>query len=458
MSDKPIEGVGTSTAAFIGVAEKGPVLPVAITGFAAYQQAFGGYRTDSFLTHAVEAFFKNGGTRLYVVRALPKDAANARLQGSLPISAASAGAWGNDISISITNSSDANPAHFRIDVLAGFKNVVESYDNLAATAVARLINSKSQYIVFAPKPAVRMRPTNTRAPMRLRGGSDGNAAGIDFGSALHALDTVADVSLIAIPGMGDAVTVNKALSYCKNERPLRDCFFIADVGVASSVPDVAAALAFAASIDRSVGDFGAAYFPWLWAGNPPIALPPSGFVAGIYARTDTQRGVLKSPAGLDATVVGASGDVVEVSAAQQGQLNPLGIDVIRRLPTGLVVWGARTLGSDPEWRYVPARRLDIFLRTSIHYGIQWAAFEPNGPPLWQRLRLTVESFLMTQFRNGALKGTRPEEAFFVRCDATTTTQADIDAGVVYIMVGYAPVRPAEFIVFTLSQYTQSGGA
>jgi phage tail sheath protein FI len=212
-------------------------------------------------------------------------------------------------------------------------------------------------------------------------------------------------------------------------------------------------------INKAAGDYGAVYFPWIYAvdligtgRNPRILLPPSGFIAGIYARTDNSRGVFKAPAGTEAGVAGALAPLTVVSDTEQDQLNPIMVNVIRSVPgSGLVVWGTRTIGSDASWRYIPVRRMAIFLRVSIYYGIQWAVFEPNDEPLWASLRLNIRAFMMTQFRAGAFQGAKPDEAFFVKCDSSTTTQQDIDNGVVNILVGFAPLKPAEFVVLKLTQ-------
>jgi phage tail sheath protein FI len=162
--------------------------------------------------------------------------------------------------------------------------------------------------------------------------------------------------------------------------------------------------------------------------------------------------VFKAPAGTEAGVAGALAPLVGVSDTEQDQLNPVMVNVIRTVPgSGLVVWGTRTIGSDVEWRYIPVRRMAIFLRVSIYYGIQWAVFEPNDEPLWASLRLNIRAFMMTQFRSGAFQGSKPDDAFFVKCDSSTTTQTDIDNGVVNILVGFAPLKPAEFVVLKLSQ-------
>ena len=204
--------------------------------------------------------------------------------------------------------------------------------------------------------------------------------------------------------------------------------------------------------------YGAVYAPWLLMLDPtgvskePIPVPPSGFVAGMYAKTDAQRGVWKAPAGTAAVLAGATGLVVNFTDVEQGDLNPVGVNLIRQFPAaGRIMWGARTITSDAEWRYIPVRRMAIFLRVSIYNGIQWAVFEPNDEPLWSQLRLNIRSFMMTLFRRGAFQGSTPSQAFFVKCDSETTTQDDIDQGIVNVLVGFAPLKPAEFVMVKISQ-------
>jgi uncharacterized protein len=519
----PIEGASTSTAAFIGVAEKGPVpgtilptgrmaQPMLVTSFTDYTRQFGGFRQDSFLTYAVRAFFENGGRRLYVVRVLhraptsppaPPNPAVSPGNASLRISAANEGLWGNKISVQIVNSSDGDPKNFKLLVLYD-SNPVEAFDNITSldpsTAnpvdyARTVVNSRSEYIALTAD--INTRPSNTNPPhIRLGGGSDGPPVQRDdfiglparddltppgeptpTGTGLHALDKITDVNLIAIPGQGDPVTVNAGMNYCKISRQLQDCFFIGDMGTVSSVASarvegttpnvrkISDARDFATTgfsgtpLDKAAGDYGAIYFPWVLSPdpigvgrNPKILLPPSGFLAGLYARIDNSRGAFKAPAGTEASVAGALGTAVDVSDTQQDQLNPVSVNVIRTVPgSGFVVWGTRTIGSDTSWRYIPVRRMAIFLRVSIYNGIQWAVFEPNDEPLWASLRLNIRSFMLTQFRAGAFQGSKPDDAFFVKCDSSTTTQTDIDNGVVNILVGFAPLKPAEFVVLRLSQ-------
>lgn len=418
----------------------------------------------------------------------------------IAISAVNEGAWGNNIQVTITSSSDNDPNNFALRV---FYNTtpVETFDRLTyqgsptllpnadnpANYARTVVNSGSEYIaITADFNAV---PTKGAPAISLQGGNDGQVGlNVDYigqaasdntvaGTGLHALDKITDVNLIAIPGQGDPNVVNKGMEYCYT-RQLQDCFFLGDVGTLDinsarrddAAPDVfriSQVVIFATTgfgstpqpLDKTAGQFGAIYYPWVWATdpigigrNPRILLPPSGFVAGIYARIDNSRGVFKAPAGAEAGVFGALSPVTYVSDAEQDQLNPINVNVIRTVPgSGIVVWGTRTIGSDASWRYIPVRRMAIFIRVSIYYGIQWAVFEPNDEPLWASLRLNIRSFMLTQFRAGAFQGSKPDDAFFVKCDSTTTTQQDIDNGVVNILVGFAPLKPAEFVVLKLSQ-------
>lgn len=289
-------------------------------------------------------------------------------------------------------------------------------------------------------------------------GTDGTTPqDIHYRDALPALDTIRDVSLLAVPGVGSAAMAADGVAYCRN-RPLSDMFFVADMAWHDETLVDVEAWRANFSVPNS---HGAVYFPWLYMLDPnggpePIRVPPSGYVAGMYAQTDARRGVWKSPAGVGANLAGAVGLVTELTDVQHGGLNvhPKSVCVIRRFPaTGLVVWGARTLSSDPEYRYISVRRMAIFLRVSIFNGIQWAVFEPNDEPLWVQLRLNLNAFMMTLFRQGAFQGSKPDAAFFVKVDAETTTPADIDNGVVNVLVGFAPLKPAEFVIVRIAQRT-----
>jgi hypothetical protein len=292
-------------------------------------------------------------------------------------------------------------------------------------------------------------------------GSDGTSAVSEttFSNAFPRLDRITDFSLLAVPGEGHTAMTDLGMAYCAN-RPLQDVFYIGEMTSHDDTP--AEATNFRNSL-TTANSYGAVYFPWVMALDPtgqspsPVPLPPSGYVAGLYARIDASRGVWKAPAGVEASLNGAVGLTVELNDVEHGTLNPIGVDVIRRFAgVGVVAFGARTVTSDPEWLYVPIRRTAIMLRVSIYYGIQWAVFEPNDEPLWAQLRLNIGSFMTTLFRQGAFAGSTPSQAFFVKCDAETTTPADQAAGVVNVLVGFAPLRPAEFVVVKISQSAGQG--
>ncbi len=293
-------------------------------------------------------------------------------------------------------------------------------------------------------------------------GDDGSTPqDLDYINAFNLLDAISDVSLIAVPGVGSEAIADAGMNYCFT-RPLSDCFFIADMSITDSTLVDAQAWRDAINVPNS---YGAVYFPWLRMLDPnggaePIPVPPSGFVAGLYAQTDKRRGVWKSPAGTQVLVGGAVGLVTELTDVQQGGLNthPKSVSVIRRFTSsGTVLWGARTMSSDPEWRYTAVRRVAIFLRVSIFNGIQWAVFEPNDEPLWAQLRLNLNAFMMSLYRQEAFQGSTPAAAFFVKVDSETTSQIDIDNGIVNILVGFAPLKPAEFVVVKISQKAGESG-
>jgi len=276
----------------------------------------------------------------------------------------------------------------------------------------------------------------------------------DLIAGLSKLDALTDVNLIAIPGRGSPSIVDAGTSYCTQRG---DCFFIGEPGKDDDTAEKAQTFVTSLAVKSS---YGAVYFPWIKATDPsgrqatPIAVPPSGYVAGVYARIDANRGVWKAPAGTEANLLGLVGVATQINDAQQDRLNPIGANIIRVFPSsGVVIWGARTLAtaSNPEYRYIPIRRLAIFLERSIYNGIQWAVFEPNDEDLWASLRLNVGAFMMNLFRSGAFQGNVASQAFFVKCDAETNPQSEIDAGVVNVVIGFAPLRPAEFVVVKISQ-------
>jgi hypothetical protein len=272
---------------------------------------------------------------------------------------------------------------------------------------------------------------------------------------IYALESVDLFNLLVLPGITDAGTLADAASYCEERR----AFFIIDAPFDAVSPDEMTVVITGTALPRT--DHGAVYYPWLQIADPLKGgklrmTAPSGSVAGLYARTDGDRGVWKAPAGTEATLSGALALTHTLTDRENGGLNLLGVDCIRSLPVyGVVAWGARTLrGADQmtsEYKYVPVRRLALFIEESLFRGTQWVVFEPNDEPLWAQIRLNLGAFMNGLFRQGAFQGRSPREAYLVKCDSETTTQDDINRGVVNILVAFAPLKPAEFVVIRIQQ-------
>lgn len=282
----------------------------------------------------------------------------------------------------------------------------------------------------------------------------------ELGAALQALAPIDEISLVAAPGLIGPAARQSVIAHCQaTER-----FAILDG------PETAADLTTLAKPPDAPPrtDCAAWYFPWIRvfdpatrlqnpAGDGSVTVPPSGHIAGIYARVDAERGVHKAPA--NEAVIGALGVTQALSKADQSGLNPAGVNCIRALNANILVWGARTVGGDAnaDLKYVNVRRTLLFLRKSIEQGTQWVVFEPNSPDLWQRITRNVTAFLTMVWRSGALFGTTAAEAFYVKCDAETNPPELRDLGQVVTEIGVAIVRPAEFVVFRISQYAAPGG-
>jgi phage tail sheath protein FI len=312
-------------------------------------------------------------------------------------------------------------------------------------------------------------------PQFLNGGTEGDPLGPDAlqglpadpddatvaATGLEALGEIDDVAIVAAPDivrLEDPASQMEATSYLITHcEQLRYRIAVVDPPVGCSISQVRE---FRGQFDT---EYGALYYPWIRIidptakpdpGAPPatLDLPPSGSTAGIYARSDIERGVFKAPA--NEVVQGVTQFVKNVTYAQQGVLNPEGINALRTFPDrGDRVWGARTMSSDPEWRYVNVRRLFIYLEHSIDKATQWVVFEPNNEALWASVKQSIEDFLLATWRTGALMGTKPEQAYFVRCDRTTMTQNDLDNGRLICLIGVAPTYPAEFVIFRIGQWT-----
>ena len=284
------------------------------------------------------------------------------------------------------------------------------------------------------------------------GGRDGMYIGKDGGpgarSGLKCFDEIDEIAIVAAPGQISPAVQDALLSHCETRK---DRFAILDS------PET-----ISGGVDKLPkprdSKYGAYYFPWIQVYDPDkgnIFVPPSGHIAGVYSRTDSERGVHKAPA--NEIVRGALGLKYNVSKGEQDLLNPKGINAIRFMNGGIRIWGARTLSSDPSWRYINVRRLFIMVESSIERATQWVVFEPNDHRLWKRVQRTISSFLTLLWRNGALMGTSPEQAFYVKCDDETNPPEVIDAGQLVVEIGLAPVKPAEFVIFRIGQMASGGG-
>lgn len=359
----PIEGVGTSTVAFIGRAPQGPVLePVLVTSWGEFERTFGGLDfsdTGNYLAHAVSLFFQNDGRRAYVVRA-PKD-------------------------------------------------------------------------------------------------PEAGTSGSGCRSGLESIESLEDVSIVAMPDSTGVLDQQAMIEHCER---MRYRFAVLDsppdpheVGDSHDVRLLRQKL-------ESAKGYAAIYYPWLQVQDPGTKMirtvPPCGAVAGIFARTDMQKGVQKAPA--NELVKGILGIEVAVDQRDQEELDRINVNVIRKFTgRGYLVWGAKTVSSDSLWKYVPVRRTVIYLEQSISIGTEWAAYEPHDEKTWARVQIPIVSFLTSSWKNGLLLGMKPEEAFLVRCDRTTMTQKDIDEGNLIVEVGVALVRPAEFVIFRIGQKMEKVG-
>ena len=477
---RTIAGVGTSIAAFVGWAARGPVdRAQRISSFQDFVRHYGGLDRRSLLGYAVQHFFANGGQDAHIIRLAASNAATASvtLSAKLTVEAGSPGLWANDYGIEIRARSD-DASKFRVAVWyqpsGQTPAMVESFDNLSIAIsdrrfVKSVLDAESAYlkgtIVGTPATPPADTPANTPAP--LVGGLDGDVLDPSTGAfesklqpssgtgGVFLLDRVDLFNLLCVPGETTSSVVANLQKYCRDRRAfhIADSVENASLTTMQSGPD--------ATITGTDALNGAIYYPWLKAPDPLQenrirAFPPCGFVAGIYARTDSTRGVWKAPAGSDASVTGAAGVVLALTDRENGTLNPRGINCIRALPVyGTVLWGSRTLhGADErgsEWKYIPVRRVALFIEESLFRGTQWVVFEPNDEPLWAQIRLNVGAFMHNLFRQGAFQGSSPRDAYFVKCDKETTTQNDINQGIVNIVVGFAPLKPAEFVVIKIQQ-------
>jgi phage tail sheath protein FI len=500
-----IIGVATSITAFIGRTARGPVdEPVVINSFEDYDRIFGGLSLLSPVSFSVRDFYLNLGAQAIVVR-VHNGGTTARISlatgGSpLELEAANVGTWGNNLQVAVDHvtrdKDDPSPdvSLFNLTVFEADPKTktdlrTETFLNISTDVnnprnATKVLEQQSALIRIRTASATRPFPTLgsplssplSCPPGRVcvtTQGSDGAAvtetqvAGSASGkTGMFALEKADIFNLLCIPpfALGGDVPPSllaTAASYCLKRRAM----LIVDPRSNWTNKDIAKAEFTATSqaypgLTSPVSTYSALFFPRLRQPNPLRDnqledFAPSGAVAGVFARTDATRGVWKAPAGQDAGLIGVPQLNVPLTDDENGELNPLGINCLRVFPIiGRVVWGARTLdGADrraSEWKYIPVRRTALFIEESLYRGTKWVVFEPNDEPLWAQIRLNVGAFMADLFRQGAFQGDR-RSAYFVKCDKDTTTQNDIDKGIVNILVGFAPLKPAEFVVIKIQQ-------
>jgi len=485
---RPIEGVGTAVAAFVGLAEQGPFhAPTLVTNWSQFTQTFGDFVEGAFLAHSVYAYFQNGGGAAYVVRIGDEGSeevpARAELTsggeqsvGAYRIQALNAGAAGNEITVEIADSAQpTGEEDFKLVVrLNG--TVSETFDPVSPkrgrTNVVTVVNAQSEFIRIeeATRTAVE---SVARGTITLDGGGNTAPTSLNPGSyvgdpaarkGVGGLESIDEVTMVSVPdlmsayqrGLIDLEGVKAVqlamISHCEL---MGDRMAILDPPPGLNAQEIKEWRVETAGYDSK---YATLYWPWVKSFDPAtgtnIFVPPSGHMAGIWGRNDDTRGVHKAPA--NEVVRGAIDLEINITKTEHDLLNPEGINVIRAFPgRGIRVWGARTLSSDPAWRYINVRRLFNYLEESILGGTQWVVFEPNDRNLWAKIRRTIAAFLVNEWRKGALFGSKPGEAFYVKCDDETNPAEGIDAGQVICEIGLAPVKPAEFVIFRLSQF--SGG-
>lgn len=498
---RPIEGVPTSTAALLGETERGSVTPREVTSYKDYQRWFGNvFGATKFVPYAANGFFENGGKRGFVARVVSESAVTASAAFEpFVIRAAGPGAWGNRVKARVSPGTTLDDKGKSI----GFKlqlaywsqkpsedfdpfadrtrlprpTLMEEFDDLVADETSPDYYGKRFPFVDLEKGETNQGPESSALGVLVRNanaaagaipsegiklldkGDDGAALGVnDFvglavpgnrsiqGLSALELDSYRDVALVYAPGVIPDVA-KKVVLHCEN---MRFRFAIID---AEKGQDPGSLKPRETITDSSYAGF---YYPWIMISDPRTGarklIPPGGHVMGVYARSDTERGVFKAPANEIARGVLALEN--EINDNAQDSLNPKGVNVIRSFPgRGIRVWGARTISSNALWKYVSVRRLFIFLERSIYEGTQWVVFEPNDDKLWARVTDTIRLFLRAQWRLGALFGKTEQEAFFITCDRTTMSQDDILNGRLICEIGIAPVRPAEFVIFRIFQHT-----
>lgn len=491
---RTIKGVSTSITAFVGTARRGPISePVKIRSYADFDRFFGGQSIDHPLSYAVRDFFLNGGSDAIIVR-LVSGGRPARLElGGLQLEASSPGEWGNQLHASIdcngiASKNAASYAPYDIEDLFNLTIVEKEQGRIVAIEIFQCVSLKDgprrvdlvlnqESSLARMKPVLlacsQSKPADVAESAFTDGASGGTPSASDYvgseaqKSGMYALEKVDLFNLLCIPphspgGNTEASVYQQAMSYCAK----RGAMLIVDSPVEwgaqidSAVVEAAAGLP-ALGLTGPDARNAALYFPRIVQADPLrdgrlFAFVACGAIAGLIARIDSARGVWKAPAGTEASINGIHSLQVDLSDAENADLNRLGINCLRSFPNaGHVSWGARTLaGSDQHadtYKFLPVRRMADFIEESVSRGIQFAIFEPNDEVLWKNIRLAVGAFMQALYRQGAFSGQTANDAFFVKVDSETTTQDDINLGHVNLLVGFAPLKPAEFVVINIRQ-------
>ena len=476
----PVVGPSSNTvAAFLGANDRGPEVPTLVTSWSQYVSKFGSWNTttNNDLALTLYMFFANGGNQAYVTRVSGTGASAAvRIlqdravspHNTLEVFANSVGTWGNSLNVSVTNSTTTG--YFNLVVYYGgssASNIVEQWTDITMTSTdsryaLSVVNENSNYIRLVDAASVSTGATKNPAVVSnqsLSTGAEGASVdGTAIATALDLYDTIPQSLVLNVPGYTDDTTVNALISYATARG---DVFVVID-GINDTVDNQ---LTLAASYTASSA--AAVYYPQITIADPTLGVgAPAGVtktvgagaaVVGLYAATDSSRGVFKAPAGLQARLAGAV-SVKPLTNAELDSLNSSNppVNAIRFISgSGIVVMGSRTLKSGYVDRYVPVRRTLIYLEKSLKDLTQFAVFEPNDARLWSRINATVSAFLTAFWSQGGLTGSNPSQAYFVKVDAENNPQSSIDNGIVNIQVGVALQRPAEFVVINIGQY--SGG-
>jgi phage tail sheath protein FI len=510
---RTITGVATSITAFVGRTLRGPVnVATTIFSYGDYDRQFGGLWLNSSVSFAVRDFFLNGGSTAVIVRldngALP---VTITVPGAgtdtLELITANPGSWGFNLSVTVDyktkDPTDTTLFNITITDSAGTveKYVNASTDKGSSSYLPRLLGQNSQLVAVnttsggdfkmsTGRPNVTANPITPvlppgspplSPPVSSISDFDGtflNDASFfgtgmqDNKQGLFALENADLFNLLCIPpytgasgtpATGEQATdvttslIAQADVYCQSRRAV----FIVDPHSSWTTKAKALTQFEAGTYPGITSNYSALYFPRLLEANllrnnQVEQFVPCGAVAGIIARTDAQRGVWKAPAGLDATFSGVPQLSVPLTDMENGDLNQEGVNCLRAMPVyGRLVWGARTLqGADrlaSQWKYIPVRRTALYIEESLYRGTQWVVFEPNDEPLWAQIRLNIGAFMHSMFIQGAFQGSTPKDAYLVKCDSETTTQNDINLGIVNILVGFAPLKPAEFVIIQIQQ-------